>query len=90
MPKRVHVFYSGKVQGVGFRFTTLEIARDVGVAGWVKNLPDGRVEVAAEADEPVLNNFLSRIQQDLQYYIRRADVSWQQPAQGLSDFTIKF
>jgi acylphosphatase len=56
--RRVHVFISGKVQGVGFRNFTKERADEVGVKGWVKNLLDGRVEAVmqgkAEAVEKVL------------------------------------
>lgn len=46
--KRVHVFISGKVQGVFFRAYTKEKAAELGIAGWVKNLPDGRVEAVFE------------------------------------------
>lgn len=45
-----HVFVSGTVQGVFFRATTREVARDLGVAGWVQNLPDGRVEAHFEGE----------------------------------------
>lgn len=52
--KRIHVFFSGKVQGVGFRNTTERLARELGLSGWVKNQPDGRVEMLAEGmDEPI-------------------------------------
>ena len=42
---QAHIFYSGTVQGVGFRFTTQRLAMHLGLTGWVKNLPDGRVEI---------------------------------------------
>jgi len=52
MPKtRVHVYVSGKVQGVFFRQTTMDQALSHGVYGWVKNLPDGRVEAVFEGEE---------------------------------------
>jgi len=54
MARRVHVFVSGLVQGVFFRAAACERATDLGVKGWVRNLPDGRVEILAEgASEPV-------------------------------------
>jgi len=47
---RAHVFVSGKVQGVFYRATTRDRARDAGVDGWVRNLDDGRVEAVFEGD----------------------------------------
>lgn len=47
---RVHVLVRGRVQGVGFRWYVREVARNLGLAGWVRNRPDGTVEVAAEGD----------------------------------------
>ena len=49
----LQVFYEGHVQGVGFRFTVRHIAKGFDVTGWVRNLPDGRVElqVTGEGDE---------------------------------------
>jgi acylphosphatase len=48
--KRVHVFVSGDVHGVGFRWYCREEAAERGVGGWVRNLPDGRVEAVFEGD----------------------------------------
>ena len=48
---RAHVFVSGRVQGVYFRATTRDEAREAGVDGWVRNLPDGRVEAVFEGAE---------------------------------------
>lgn len=51
MRVRAHVFVSGKVQGVYFRYTTQEEARTLGLTGWVRNLPDGRVEAVFEGEK---------------------------------------
>jgi acylphosphatase len=48
---RAHVFVSGKVQGVYYRASTRDAAREAGVGGWVRNLRDGRVEAVFEGDE---------------------------------------
>ena len=51
---RVHLFVSGRVQGVAFRAYTVDEALRLGVKGWVRNLPDGRVEVEAEGERAAL------------------------------------
>ncbi len=90
MKKQIRVYYTGRVQGVGFRFTAEDIARDLGVLGWVKNLPNGKVEVVAEAEEEVLGDFLARISQYLSRYIYDLDVDWLAATGEIKDFTIKF
>jgi acylphosphatase len=90
MAKQVHVYYTGRVQGVGFRYTTEEIARGLGVYGWVRNLPDGRVEVTAEAGEAALENFLARVNQQFFRYIQNADVNWRPATGEFTDFGIRF
>lgn len=51
---RVHIYVSGRVQGVFFRQTTMQLAQKYGVKGWVRNLPDGRVEAIFEGNESVV------------------------------------
>lgn len=51
MRRRAHIYISGQVQGVFFRYETRRVAKELGVSGWVRNLPDGRVEVVAEGEE---------------------------------------
>ena len=90
MKKQVHVYYSGRVQGVGFRFTAESIANDLGVTGWVKNLSDGRVELVAEAKEDVLKELLEKISAFFSRYIRDADVQWLEATGEFKDFGIDF
>lgn len=87
---QLHLIYSGKVQGIGFRQSVFKIARQKKVSGWVKNLSDGRVEIIANANEEVLENFLQEINQQFFSYIKDSSIEWL-PANGeLSDFEIKF
>ncbi|ARS88520.1 acylphosphatase [Natrarchaeobaculum aegyptiacum] len=55
---RAHVFVSGKVQGVYYRATTRDTAREAGVDGWVKNLADGRVEAVFEGPEDAVESMV--------------------------------
>lgn len=90
MKKQAHVFYSGQVQGVGFRFTAESLARDLGVSGWAKNLGDGRVEVVAEAEEDAIKEFLNKINHHFSRYIHDTDIEWGEVSGGFKDFTIQF
>ena len=90
MRKQLHLFYTGRVQGIGFRYTLLDIARQQKVCGWVKNLDDGRVEVIAEASEDILKNFLQEINQEFSGYIKDLNTEWLPASGQLSDFLIRF
>jgi acylphosphatase len=60
-PAAQMVHYAGKVQGVGFRATTAEIAKDYPVTGWVKNLDDGRVQLLVEGPADAVDDFLKAV-----------------------------
>jgi acylphosphatase len=61
--KTKQVFYEGRVQGVGFRYATKQVAMGFDVTGWVQNLPDGRVEVQVMGDEEEVEEFLVGIRE---------------------------
>jgi acylphosphatase len=84
-----HVLFSGKVQGVGFRFFVLLAARDLGVTGWVRNLPDRSVEMKAEAEEAVLQQMISRVSHHFQGFIRDIHLQSLPASAAFQDFTIK-
>jgi len=60
---RVRVFASGRVQGVAYRFFAEKSARALGITGWIRNLPDGRVEVLAEGRGEDIERFLDRLRE---------------------------
>jgi len=79
---RLHVFYSGRVQGVGFRYTVKEVATGFEVTGLVRNLLDGRVELVAEGARPELEAFQQAIRDSgLGCFIRHEETHWE-PAEG--------
>ncbi len=82
--------FKGRVQGVGFRFTVERIAIKMGVKGWVKNLDNGDVEVVAEAEEKILDDFLNLIKTQFQRYIRDEEVTFSEAAGRFRDFVIRF
>lgn len=61
MRSAYRVFLSGVVQGVGFRNWTKNVGESYGLNGWVRNLPDGRVEVFVEGDEEVVAQFIWKL-----------------------------
>ena len=83
------VWYSGHVQGVGFRYTTCSIARGYSVTGFVQNLPDGRVHLVVEGTVEQVRLFLAAIADRMSGLIR--EVKWdQRPATGqYRDFEIR-
>ncbi|MBU4304172.1 MAG: acylphosphatase [Candidatus Omnitrophica bacterium] len=88
--KQVHIYYSGTVQGVGFRYKTLHVAVKYNLSGWVKNLPDGRVEILAEAPEEDLLEFIKDLESVFGLYIKQKQISWQKPSGQTQGFEIKF
>jgi acylphosphatase len=72
--ERRQAFYSGHVQGVGFRYTARQLAQNYAVAGFVRNLPDGRVELVAEGAPAELDKFLAAVAERLAEQIRDVTV----------------
>ena len=79
--ERREVHYDGRVQGVGFRYTTVEIAERFKVSGYVENLDDGRVSLVAEGEPAELDRFLAAVAERLKRYIAHVDER-KRPAKG--------
>lgn len=83
------VFYEGRVQGVGFRYTVKTLARGFDVVGWVRNLPDGRVELQAGGDAEEVDDFLATIRESaLAGHIQREEIMTIPALTGVRGFTI--
>ena len=67
------VYFTGRVQGVGFRFATRQVAQEYEVAGTVQNLPDGRVRVEAEGSEEEVAAFIAAIEKRMHGFIRNVE-----------------
>jgi acylphosphatase len=91
MPReRRRIYFSGRVQGVGFRYTCQALARSFDVAGYVRNLRDGRVELVAEGDATEIDDFVTAIQRELDPYIQDLTMESEPPgAQPLIGFSIR-
>lgn len=75
--QRLHVLYTGRVQGVGFRYTTKTVACGFDVTGTVRNLSDGRVELIVEGARPELEEFQKAVQHsEVGRFVRQEEVSW--------------
>lgn len=72
---RQEVFFTGRVQGVGFRYTTSRIAGDFSVTGFVRNLADGRVHLVAEGTPREITRFIAAIEEQMRGNIQHADKS---------------
>jgi acylphosphatase len=87
--RRLKILYSGRVQGVGFRYTVKSVAAGFEIAGTVRNLPDGRVELAAEGAREELEAFGEAIRgSELAGFIRDENVSWDNAQNEFRGFEI--
>jgi acylphosphatase len=82
------VLFSGRVQGVGFRYTTLLLAREYEVAGFAQNLPDGRVRVEVEGNALEVNDFIGAIEERMHGFVGHMERTSQRRAPQFVGFTI--
>lgn len=82
-------FFSGRVQGVGFRYTVMQVAKEFDVAGYVRNLPDGRVQLEAEGRADQTDGFIRAIQERMHGYVRSVERVSEKRERQFNSFTIK-
>ena len=89
--KRLHALFSGRVQGVGFRFTACRIAERFSVTGFVRNLSNGEVELVAEGAESDLVELIYEIRNSqLKRYIVQDEVTWKTATGEFNRFGVSF
>ena len=85
---RAHLRIYGRVQGVGFRWSMQREAKKLGLAGWVRNLPDGSVEAVVEGDEERVEALIGWAHQGPPLArVTRVEVKWEEP-EGLEGFKV--
>jgi acylphosphatase len=91
MPEAHHetAYFTGRVQGVGFRYAALQVAREFEVSGFVSNLPDGRVILEAEGSKEEVDAFIAALAEKMEGYVRKVDRHGALRTPQFSGFTIK-
>ncbi len=88
-PHHAIVYFSGHVQGVGFRYTALQVAKEFEVTGRVGNLPDGRVQLEVAGNPDEVNAFVAAVEERMHGYIRRVERTSAKSPATYSDFRIQ-
>ena len=87
---QAHIFYSGTVQGVGFRYTVQNYASQLDLKGWVKNLPDGRVEILVEGLKETVELLCQHVDEHFDGYIRDKEITFDESKGQFDGFKIEF
>ena len=85
---KLEAWFSGRVQGVGFRYQTLHIAKGFDVCGWVKNLADGRVHLSVEGVEQEVLEFKKELEEQMSVFIRDVESTAHTGSAEHAGFTI--
>ena len=89
--KAIAARVTGRVQGVGYRYTVARVASELGLVGWVRNAPDGSVEVRAQGHEPVLDEFVAFMHKGPRSArVRSVDTYPVDPDASLAGFNVRF
>ena len=91
MKTRIHVFISGRVQGVFFRSNTKRVADTLGIKGWVRNLSDGRVEVMVEGERNGIDRFIKSLKKGTgAARVDNVEIETQEYKGEFKDFSIRY
>jgi acylphosphatase len=90
MQQEIHLFITGLVQGVSYRANAAGMAQRLGLKGWVRNLPDGRVELLAQGEDKALRALLAWAHEGpTQSRVDHVEAHWAEPLELLADFHIR-
>jgi acylphosphatase len=88
---RAHIYVSGRVQGVFYRSNTRRRALELGLTGWVRNLPDGRVEIVVEGEREQVKKLIEWCRRGPPLArVERLEVRWENPTGEFEAFTIRW
>lgn len=89
--EQLHAIVFGRVQGVNFRYFTIQEAARIGVVGWVRNRADDTVEVLAEGTRAQLEQLIHFLHRGSpSAYVEQVDVTWRKASGEFSDFTVRY
>ena len=89
--KRVHILVSGRVQGVFYRASTREKASQLGLSGWVRNLPDGRVELVAEGPEEQIDALIEWCHKGPPVArVDKVEIDYEEPRAEFDGFRVRY
>jgi acylphosphatase len=86
---QINCWFEGRVQGVGFRYQTVSVAKGFEVTGFVRNLADGRVHLYAEGEESEVVAFQAELESELKSYIRKTEVQTDSGPRACQNFRIE-
>lgn len=90
MEARVHIIVQGLVQGVGFRWFVAREAGALGLRGFVRNRPEGTVELEAEGDRSLIEALIAHVRiGPRSAHVRDLQIAWQEPRQDTKPFEIR-
>ena len=90
MTIRKHIYYSGQVQGVGFRFTAIRVAAQYDLTGYARNLPDSRVEILIDGPAAQVQTFIEELASAMAAYIRQTQIIDEPPGDEFPNFNVRY
>jgi len=89
--QELHALVHGEVQGVGYRYFVVEKAKALGLRGYVRNEPNGDVEVLAQGPRPALERFLAQLRRGPSAaYVTEVETTWDQPTEHFRGFHVRW